>query len=86
MAEKRFTIDNPHVRKGIELHLDVLLDAMEAGEIESTEKQIEFIKWLSAKLGGLHNKPVTMDDALAYTDLTEFMQAELGKFYAGLGK
>ena len=78
-----WTNDDPIVRTGIELHLDVLIDFIESGQIKGTEAEIDMLKSLSCRVGGFDatENPLA---AAAYEYRTRMMADKLGAFYGVL--
>ena len=78
--------DCPEVRKGIELHLDVLGGFMEKGKLPCTEAEIEFVKGLSERVGGYGEAFSSPASAMKYQNLTVKMMHSLGRYYGRVAK
>lgn len=83
-TEMKWTDDDPIVRTGIELHLDVLIGFIEAGQIKGTEAEIDMLKSLSCRIGGFDSATDHLGAALSYTSRVKMMADKLGAFYGGL--
>lgn len=82
--EMKWSNDDPIVRAGIELHLDVLIGFIEAGQIKGTEAEVDMLKSLSCRVGGFDRATDNPLAAVAYKYRTKMMADKLGAFYGEL--
>ena len=78
--------DCPEVRKGIELHLDVLGGFMEEGKLPCTKAEIDLVRRLSKRVGGYDEAFYSPTSAMKYHNLTVKMMDSLGRYYGRVAK